>query len=51
MRPQWPESRHKMKFAGSNGDAMQAKKNKLGQRISIQSLKGAHFEVELQEKL
>jgi len=44
--------RHKAKFAGDDGDAMQAKGKKLGQSgVSMKSLKGAHFGVELQEKL
>ena len=44
--------RHKAEFAGGGGDAMQTTKKKLGQGgVSIKSLKGAHFEVELQEKL
>ena len=33
------------------GDAMQIKRKKLSQGVSMKSLKGAHFEVELQEKL
>ena len=47
----WPGRRHKAKFTGGGGDAMQAKRKKLGQRVSMKSLKGAHFEVEFQEKL
>ena len=48
----WPGRRHhKAEFAGGGGDVMQAKRKKLGQRVSMKSLKGAHFEVELQEKL
>ena len=39
------------KLAGSGGDAMQAKEKKLGQGVSMKSLKGAHFEEELQGKL
>jgi len=35
----------------NGGDAMQAKKKKLGQRVSMKYLKEAQFEVELQEKL
>jgi len=48
--PPWPRRRHKAELAGG-GDAMQAKGKKLSQRVSIKSLKGAHFEVELQGKL
>ena len=40
-----------MELAGGDGDTMQAKGKKLGQGVSMKSLKGAHFEVELQEKL
>ena len=47
-RAPWPERRHKAEFAGDGGDAMQAKGKKLGQqRVSMKSLKGAYFEVEL----
>ena len=42
---------HRAEFAGGDGDAMQVKGKKLGQEVSIKSLKGTHFEVELQEKL
>jgi len=40
-----------VKFAGGGGDAMQAKRKKLGQEVSMKSLRGAHFEVKLQGKL
>ena len=41
-----------MEFADCGGDAMQAKEKKLGQgKVSMKSFKGAHLEVELQEKL
>ena len=41
-----------MEFAGSGGDVMQANRKKLGQDgVSLKSLKGAHFEVKLKEKL
>ena len=46
-----PERRHKAKFAGGGGDAMQVMGKKLGQVVSMKSLKEAHFEVELQGKL
>ena len=39
------------KFVSDGGDAMQAKGKKLGQGVSMKSLKGTHFEVEIQEKL
>ena len=39
-------------FAGGDSDEMQANGKKLGQdRVFTKSLKGAYFEVELQEKL
>ena len=48
----WPGRHHKAEFACSGGDAMQANRKKLGQGgASMKSLKGAHFEVEFQEKL
>ena len=50
-RAPWPGRRHKAEFAGGGGDAMQDKRKKLGQEVSMKSLKGAHFEVELQGKL
>ena len=50
-RTPWSGRHHKVKFAGGSGDAMQVKGKKLGQEVSIKSLKGAHFEVELQGKL
>ena len=41
-----------MEFAGGGGDTMQDKRKKLGEGgVSMKSLKGAHFEVELQGKL
>jgi len=40
-----------MEFADGGGDAIQAKRKKLGKGVSMKSLKGVHFEVELQEKL
>jgi len=40
-----------VKLAGGGGDTMQAKSKKLGQKVSIKSLKRAHFEAEFQEKL
>ena len=45
------ERRHKVKLAGGGGDAMQVKRKKLGQRISMKNLKRSHFEVEFQGKL
>ena len=50
-RAPWPGSRHTSKLASGGSDAMQVKGKKLGQGVSMKSLKGAHFEVELQEKL
>ena len=50
-RAPWPGRRHKAKFAGGDGNVMQAKRKKLGLGLLMKSLKGAHFEVELQEKL
>jgi len=50
-RDPWPGRRHKAEFAGDGGDVMQAKGKKLGQGVSMQSFKGTHFKVELQEKL
>ena len=50
-RASWPGRRHKAKFFGGDGDAMQANGMKLDQGVSMKSLKGAHFEVELQRKL
>jgi len=47
----WPERRPKAEFAGGDDDAMQIKRKKLGQGVSMKNLKGAHFEVELQVKL
>jgi len=47
----WSGRRHKAKFASSDGDAMKVKRKKLGQGASMKSLKGAHFEEELQGKL
>ena len=44
--PPWPGRSHKTELAGGGGDAMQAKGKKLGQGVSMKSLKGAHFEVE-----
>ena len=46
-RASWPGRRHKAELAGGGGNAMQAKGNKRSQRVSIKSLKEAHFEVEL----
>ena len=43
--------RHKLEFAGGGSDAIQVKGKKLSQGVSMKSLKEAHFEVELQEKL
>jgi len=40
-----------VKLAGGGGDAMQSKGKKLSKRVSMKSSKGAHFVVELQEKL
>ena len=48
--PPWPRRHHKAELAGG-GDAMQAKGKKLSQRVSIKSLKGAHFVVKLKGKL
>ena len=42
----WLGRCHKAELAGG-GDAMQAKGKKLSKRVSIKSIKGAHFEVEL----
>ena len=39
----WPGRRHKAELAGGDDDAMQAKKKKLSQRVSMKNLKGAHF--------
>ena len=50
-RAQWPGRRHKIKFASGGGDEMQVKGKKLGQGVSMKSLKGAHFEEELQGKM
>ena len=50
-RAPWRGRRHKLEFAGAGSNAMQVKKKKLGQGVSMESLKGAHFEVELQGKL
>ena len=51
-RAPWPERRHKAEFASGGSDAMQIKRKKLGQgRVSMKSLKGTYFEVELQGKL
>ena len=38
-------------ITSDTGDAMQAKKKKLGQEVSLKNLKGAHFEVMLPGKL
>jgi len=45
-RAPWLGRGHKAEFTGGGGDAMHAKGKKLGQRVSMKSLKGAHFEVE-----
>jgi len=50
-RAPWPGRHHKAEFADGGSDAMQAKGMKLGQGVSMKSLKGAYFEVELQKKL
>jgi len=50
-RVPWPGRRHKAELAGGGGDVVQAKRKKLSQGVSMKSLKGAHFEVELQGKL
>ena len=50
-RASWPGRRHKTELAGGGGDAMQGKGKKLSQGVSMKSLKGARFEVEIQEKL
>ena len=50
-RAPWPGRHHKAELAGGSGDAMQAKEKKLGRKVSMKSLKGAHIEVELQNKL
>ena len=50
-RAPWPRRRHKAELAGDGSDAMQVKRKKLSQGASMKSLKGAHFEVELQGKL
>ena len=50
-RAPWLGMRHKAKFAGGDGDAMQAKGKKLSRGVSMKNLKGAHFEVELHGKL
>ena len=47
----WPRRRHKAELACDCSDAMQVKGKKLDQGVSMKSLKGTHFEVELQEKL
>ena len=39
------------KICWYDGDAVQDKGKKLGQEVSMKSLKGADFEVDLQEKL
>ena len=43
--------RHKAELVGGGGDAMQAKGKKLSQGVSMKSLKGAHFEMELKGTL
>ena len=50
-RAPWPGWRHKAEFTGGSGDTLQVKGKELGQGVSMKSLKGAHFEMELQEKL
>ena len=40
-----PRRRHKAELADGGGDAMQAKGKKLSKRVSMKSLKGAHFKV------
>ena len=47
----WPGRHHKAELAGGSSDAMQAKKKKLDQGVSMKNLKGAHFEMEFQRKL
>ena len=47
----WPGRRHKAELASGGSDAMQLKRKKLGQGVSMKSLKGAYFEVEIQGKL
>ena len=47
----WLKRHHKAKLAGGVGDAMQAKGKKTRSGVSMKSLKGAHFEVELEGKL
>jgi len=50
-RAPWLGRRHKAELADGGSDAMQAKGKKLGQRVSMKIVKGAHFEVKLQRKL
>ena len=45
----WSERRHKEELGGGGGDVMHTKRKKLGQGVSIKSLKRAHFEVEFKE--
>jgi len=49
--PPWPGRRHKAELAGGGGDAIQAKRKKLSQGVSMKSLKRAYYEMEFQEKL
>ena len=44
-RAPWPGRCHRAKFTGGGIDAMQAKRKKTGQGVSMKRLKGAHFEV------
>jgi len=46
----WKASQSEICWCGG-GDIIQAKGKKLGQGVSMKSLKGAHFKVELQGKL
>jgi len=50
-RAPWPGRHHKTEFTSGSCDAMQAKGKKLGQGVPMKILKGAHFEMEFQEKL
>ena len=51
VRAPSPGWRDKAKLAGSVSDIMQVKGKKLIQGVSMKSLKGAYFEVEIQGKL